>query len=247
MLCPHCRRQVEREARSCGSCGGPLAGERTWPLELVLPDETRVPLTGTLAIGRAADNEIRLVDGTVSRHHVRIGVEGARNWIEDAGSSHGAFLDDRKIARRTLVSGPGLLRLGDVELRLERRRPEEVHDDSAPGRTIVVRPGATLNVPAVGASTVDRSATSHGLRPRVRSGWALKRLGAAEGEERYVLKDLRRGEYVRMGSDAAALFDLLDGRSDLAELVAEAERRLGPAGPGRLASLLADLGERGLL
>ena len=214
---------------------------------LVLPDETRVPLTGTLNIGRAADSEVRLDDRTVSRRHVRIGVDGDRVWIEDAGSSHGSFLDGRRLERRTPVNGPALVRLGDVELRFERHRREEPHDDTAPGRTIIVRPGATLHVPAVGASTIDRSATSHGLRPRVRSGWALKRLGAAEGAERFMLRDLRGGGYVRMGADAAALFELLDGRSDLADLVAEAERRFGPAGPGRLASLLADLGERGLL
>jgi putative peptide zinc metalloprotease protein len=45
----------------------------------------------------------------------------------------------------------------------------------------------------------------------------------------------------------AELFELIDGSRTLVDLVGEAEQRLGPQGPGRLAALLADLGERGLL
>ena len=43
------------------------------------------------------------------------------------------------------------------------------------------------------------------------------------------------------------LLEQLDGTHSPAELVGEAERRLGPSGPARLARLLADLGERGFL
>ncbi|MEY2513577.1 MAG: putative peptide zinc metalloprotease protein, partial [bacterium] len=47
-------------------------------------------------------------------------------------------------------------------------------------------------------------------------------------------------------SDAQLLW-LLDGTRSLADLVAEAERAFGPLGAVRLARLLADLGERGML
>jgi putative peptide zinc metalloprotease protein len=62
-----------------------------------------------------------------------------------------------------------------------------------------------------------------------------------------VLKDLRSAQYVRMAEDEAALFQLLDGRNSLVELISEAERRYGSAGAGKVASLLADLGDRGFL
>ena len=45
VLCPSCRRQLERGASYCGSCGTPLNGAGA-PLELVLADATRVPRGG---------------------------------------------------------------------------------------------------------------------------------------------------------------------------------------------------------
>ena len=79
------------------------------------------------------------------------------------------------------------IRLGDFELRVERRR-----DAAEAGRTIVVRPGASLLVPAVGIADTTGSATQFGMKPRVRSGYALKRLDASEGSKRWVLRDLEQ-------------------------------------------------------
>ena len=117
--------------------------------------------------------------------------------------------------------------------------------DAAPGETIVVPIDATL----MGLRAAPNPALSLDgrLRPRVRSGWALKRLAADEGVERFVLRDLEGGAFVRMDADDAALFELLDGNRTVAELLTEAERVVGPAGPGRLARLIADLADRGLL
>src|SRR5918995_2648821 len=242
MLCGTCRRQVSRRAPFCPSCGSPVAGGEA-ALEVVLPDGLRVPLTGTVSIGRAADNGIQLDDSSVSRHHARVlaGKDGA--FVEDAGSTHGTFLDGRPVGARARLRDGARVHVGNVEFRVERRR-----DESEAGRTIVVRPGATLLVSAVGASEVDKTATTFGFRPKVRSGWALKRLEEGEGARRWVLKDLRGdGAFVRMGDEEAAVFRQLDGQHALPELITDAEERFGPGGATRLARLLADLGERGWL
>jgi putative peptide zinc metalloprotease protein len=81
----------------------------------------------------------------------------------------------------------------------------------------------------------------------VRSGYALKRLEASEGDRRWVLRDLESDQFLRMSNVDAGLFELLDGRHSLADLVREAEQRGGAAGPGRLLQLLAELADRGLL
>jgi len=135
-----------------------------------------------------------------------------------------------------------VIRLGDAELRVEAPA-----NDAGAGRTIVVPAGASLVVPSAGPAAFMQQAVAPGLRPRVASGWALKRLEASEGEKRYVLRDLKGGDFVRMTSSDARLFELIDGSRTVTELIAEAERVEGPAGPGRLARLLADLGDRGLL
>jgi putative peptide zinc metalloprotease protein len=242
VLCTSCRRQLSPGADYCGTCGTPVAGAAA-PLELVLADETRVPLVGDVTIGRAPGSTVVLSDPSVSREHARISPgNGAGASIEDAGSSAGTLVDGVAITSATLLKDGNRLQIGGQTLRVERRR-----DTAEAGRTIVVKPGASLVVPALGPSGVAASATQFGMKPRVRSGYALKRLDASEGSKRWVLKDLNRNTFLRLSDNDAQLFELLDGRHSLSDLIGIAEQRHGPAGAPRLARLLADLGERGYL
>ena len=236
MLCPSCRRQLERGASFCGSCGTPLNGGSA-PLELVLADATRIPVVSEMTIGRAPGVSLVLSDPSVSRVHARITADAV---LEDAGSSHGTWLDGVRVTGPSPLHDGAKIRLGDAELRVERRR-----EAAEAGRTIVVRAGASLLVPSVGAPEGD--STSFGMRPRVRSGYALKRLDASEGRKRWVLKDLQTGGFLRLSDNDAWVFELLDGSYSLVELVGLTEQRFGATGPARLARLLTDLGERGFL
>ena len=243
MLCPSCRRQLDRGAGFCLACGAPRPGHVA-PLELVLGDRTRVPVITEMTIGRAPGSTVVLDDPTVSRVHARIsnGNGSGTAILEDAGSSHGTWVDGTRISAPVELRDGVKLRLGDQELVVERRR-----ENAEAGRTIVVRPGASLLVPALGRPDVQSQATQFGMRPRVRSGYALKRLDASEGSKRWVLKDLETGTFLRLSDNDAQLFEQLDGTRSLVDLIGEAERRFGGAGPARLARLLADLGERGFL
>jgi putative peptide zinc metalloprotease protein len=242
VLCPSCRRQVERGTRWCSSCGAPL-GEAAAPLELVLAEGTRVPVLGEMTIGRAPGSTLQLDDPAISRFHARIVVEnGDGPRIEDAGSSYGTWVDGERIDGPRPLRDGSRIQLGDRELVVQRRRSE-----SEAGRTIVVRPGESIMVPATGPPDVAASATQFGVRPRVRSGYALKRLDAGEGSRRWVLRDLSSGAFLRLSDSDAQLFELLDGERSLADLIRESEARFGATGPPRLARLLADLGERGFL
>ena len=241
MLCPSCRCQVRSGADYCGACGEPI-GASPEPLELALPDGTRVILLETLTVGRTAANAIQLEDPSVSRTHARIVAAGATATLEDAGSSHGTFLDGRRVNGPTPLRAGTTIQVGDVQLHVEAQQ-----DEAAAGRTIVVPAGASVVMRAAGQASLMAPVVEPSMHPRVRPGWALKRLEAAEGERRYVLRELASGKFVRMSSSDARLFELLDGSRNLAELIAEAERQEGHTGPARLARLLADLGDRGLL
>ncbi len=236
MLCPSCRRQLERGASYCGSCGMPLNGSSA-PLEIVLGDATRIPVVTEMTIGRAPGATLVLNDPSVSRMHARISADAV---LEDVGSSHGTWLDGVRVTGPSPLRDGALIRLGDAELRVERRR-----DVAEAGRTIVVRAGASLFVPSVGPAS--SSATHFGMRPRVRSGYALKRMDSSEGRRRWVLRDLDSGKYLRLSDNDAYVFELLDGTHDLVELVGLCEQKFGSTGPARLARLLSDLGERGFL
>jgi len=242
MLCPGCRRQLDRGGGFCLNCGMPRPGHVA-PLELVLRDRTRVPVVSEMVIGRAPGSTVVLDDPTVSRVHARISGNGGDPVIEDAGSSHGTWVDGAMLAAPLALRHGMRIRIGDQEIGVERRR-----EGAEAGRTIVVRPGASLVVGAVGAGAgVAGRATQFGMRPRMRSGYALKRLAADEGARRWVLRDLSREGYLRLSDNDAQLLELLDGSRSLVDLIGEVERRFGATGPARLARLLADLGERGFL
>jgi putative peptide zinc metalloprotease protein len=220
----------------------------------VLPGGSRVPIGASLTIGRGEQANVRIVDQTVSRVHARISLGPDGPVIEDAGSRFGTTLSGNALNGPTRLYPGAQIRVGDVFIGVEADVPARLaspsvtpvrEHDAGPGETIVVPIDATLmglrSAPSPVLSLDGR------LRPRVRSGWALKRLAADEGEERFVLRDLEGGAFVRMDADDAALFELLDGNRTVAELLSEAERLVGPAGPGRLARLIADLADRGLL
>jgi putative peptide zinc metalloprotease protein len=214
----------------------------------VVDAATRIPVVTDMTLGRAPGSSVVLADPTVSRLHARIhtddsGRNGAATVIiEDAGSSHGTWLDGVRVTGPMPLHDGAKIRLGSAELGVERRR-----DKAEAGRTIVVRPGASLVVPAAGAPGMAEHATQFGMKPRVRSGYALKRLDASEGNRRWVLKDLRSERYLRLSDNDAKIFEMLDGTNSLLDLIGKAEQRFGPTGAARLARLLGDLGDRGFL
>jgi Zn-dependent protease len=231
VLCAVCRRQVERGQSWCPACGAPVGGAAA-PLDLVVDAATRVPLVADVTLGRAPGSTVVLSDPSVSRLHARISPgNGEGAVLEDAGSSHGTFVDGVRVTGPVALRDGARIRLGDSELAVERRR-----DDAEAGRTVVVQAGATAMLPA-----------ALPMHPRVRSGYALKRLDASEGNYRWVLKDLESGTFLRLSDSDAQLFEQLDGTRSLADLIGDAEQRFGALGAARLARLLADLGERGFL
>jgi putative peptide zinc metalloprotease protein len=245
MLCPNCRRQVAPGAAFCTVCGRPLNATSA-VFDLVLGDRLRIPVVGDLTLGRASSNAVQLVDPSVSRQHAEITIDsanGATPMLEDRGSSHGTWLDGSQLHGAVALHDGSRIRLGNQELRVERRR-----GDSEPGRTIVVPRGASLVLPATGGRAEVQTATIRfGLRPRLRSGYALKRLASSEGTYRWALKSLENERFIQLTDATADLLELVDGKHSLQELITEAEQRFGDGGTARLAALLTTLSEGGFL
>jgi putative peptide zinc metalloprotease protein len=197
--------------------------------DVVLSDHRRVPVRGTITLGRDPGSTIALADRTVSRRHARItAVASGAPVLTDAGSSYGTWVDGRRIGEPVELRDGAVIRLGDQELVVERRRR-----DSEAGLTIVVpdRPDPSDAAPG----------------PRLRPGYALKRLEASEGPNRWVLRDLRSDKFLRLSDDDGRLLELLDGRHSVVELMRAAEERFGAEAGARLVRLLPDLAERGFL
>src|SRR4051812_27959592 len=202
--------------------------------DLLLPYGERVPLEGAVTIGRDPGNVVQLEDPAVSRQHVRITMDNGRPCVEDVKSSYGTWVNGSRMGRRRVVGDGDRIRVGDTELIVERRRAE-----TEAGRTIVVPARASAALPKIDGSAEDPASTRFGDRPRLRSGYALKRLDSSEGARRWILKDLRSGAFVRLSDADAALVRLIDGRRPLADLVRAAEDLDGPDGSLRLAGVLS--------
>lgn len=217
---------------------------------LVLPTGVRLPIGETMTIGRGEDATVKLDDRTVSRMHARITPTRDGPMIADAGSRFGVLVSGQPLSEPRMLH-PGMeIRLGNVVLRVESAvRPTVVDTGgsadpgASPNATIVVPVNATqMGLRAPASMRGDGS-----LRPRMRSGWALKRLDGDPAGERWVLRDLRGNAFLTIDSEDAQLIPLLDGQLTVAELLTRATDVIGPAGPGRLARLVAGLGERGML
>jgi Zn-dependent protease len=210
--------------------------------DLLLPYGERVPLEGAVTIGRDPGNVVQLEDPAVSRQHVRITMDNGRPCVEDVKSSYGTWVNGSRMGRRRVVGDGDRIHVGDTELIVERRRAE-----TEAGRTIVVPAGVSAALPKVSGDAEDPASTRFGDRPRLRSGYALKRLDSSEGARRWILKDLRSGAFVRLSDADAALVRLIDGRRPLADLVRAAEDLDGSDGSLRLAGVLSELSDRGFL
>jgi putative peptide zinc metalloprotease protein len=213
--------------------------------DLVLEDQSRVPLDGVVTIGRARSSTVRLEDALVSRAHALLtrSPDDGRWLIRDAGSRYGTWVDGRRVAAEHRLTDGERITVGRQQMTFERRRSAD--ED---GRTILVPAQHTAVRVITDDPEEDNPARSRlDTVPRLRSGYALKRLNAAEGPQRWVLKDLVGQKIMRFSDADAEVLLLLDGRHSLAELVVRTEQELGPTGPMRLAQLLANLARNGLI
>ncbi len=97
----------------------PVAARTGQPLAVVI-GRRQVALGGSrpLTLGRALDNDVILDDTAVSRHHARL-VPRVGYWLlEDLGSTHGCFLNNRRVTSVPVRAGDRV-RLGTTELRVE--------------------------------------------------------------------------------------------------------------------------------
>ena len=101
-----------------------------------------VSLVDEIRAGRSPDNDICLLDGSVSRYHARITHDDTRFFLEDLGSSNGTKLDGKRLTQSTpreIFTG-NIIEIGSTRLMFQA--------DSAPD--ISSRSGSTQALALVG-------------------------------------------------------------------------------------------------
>ena len=80
--------------------------------EMPLVDLDRLPLQ----IGRGADMDLQLDDGSVSRLHALVTSAAERFWIEDNDSLNGVWVNGKRITQRVELNNRDRIMLGDFEV-----------------------------------------------------------------------------------------------------------------------------------
>ncbi len=88
---------------------------------LVLHNSAPIPVDRSpYRLGRALDNDLVLIDSTVSRYHAVLETKGEDLFVRDLRSTNGTFVNGRRVTQAPLKPGD-LLRLGNAEIRIEKR------------------------------------------------------------------------------------------------------------------------------
>ena len=98
-------------------------------------------------IGRVDDNSFPITESSVSSHHCEVLLRGQDVIVNDLNSTNGTFINGDKISGEAVLKPGQILRLGQIELRLE----VEGMAAAAPA------PGATPSPPS--KKTTDKTVT----------------------------------------------------------------------------------------
>ena len=70
-------------------------------------------------IGRVDDNTFPIAESSVSSHHCEVFVRGSDVVVNDLNSTNGTFINGDKVTGEAVLKPGQILRLGQIELRLE--------------------------------------------------------------------------------------------------------------------------------
>jgi hypothetical protein len=150
-------------------------------------DDLRLPLVdGEYSIGSAPDNDVVLVDPTVSRHHAELVVNGDKLRLRDCESRNGTQVNGRRITEAAVLSVGDRLALGHAEAVIEAIEDDEL-EAAIPGKP----PPSIASTDVAGPSTL-----ASGEFARFCITWLLPLTG-------------RLGEGGRVGGFATSLADAM--------------------------------------
>jgi pSer/pThr/pTyr-binding forkhead associated (FHA) protein len=112
-------------------------------------------------IGRVDDNTFPIPEGSVSSHHCEVLLRGTDVVIHDLNSTNGTFVNGHQVTGEAVLKPGQILRLGQVEIRLEDGSAQKSSGKKLPDQTMVIPQGVKLNKePATKTTNFDKSAFS---------------------------------------------------------------------------------------
>ncbi|MGD2113509.1 MAG: adenylate/guanylate cyclase domain-containing protein [Acidobacteriota bacterium] len=153
---------------------------------------------GSHTIGRAEDNDVFVLEGSLSRHHARIDVTEEGAVLTDLGSTNGTFVDGKRIESRPL-DGSETIRCGGLPFRFV---PDRAQTDTESRPTM--------------SRAIDADLTRLSMQDLLDT--PFRRPGAAEERLRILLK------VSQLLASPAPIDDLLERVLDLALEILDIDR-----------------------
>lgn len=229
MLCSSCHVRVRRDFPYCLVCGTLRAGAKVHTFSAPVlqwgdPSRSVAVTAQVTTVGRTDDNDVVIDDPSVSRRHARIVRDVDGFHVEDLDSFNGLVVDGRELRgeRKALHDGTRIA-VGDVEVTFTQPRPTAVGS-----RTRVRGTEHTVLRAAAGTAAEAQTAVEPlSVRPEQRGGWALKQVQSVAGEQRWVLRNTRTGQYLCLDEREVFVWEHLDGRHTMRELLFAYLERFG--------------------
>src|SRR5580658_2125122 len=95
-------------------------------------------------IGRVDDNSFPIPEGSVSSHHCEVLLRGTDVVIHDLNSTNGTFVNGHQVTGEAVIKPGQILRLGQVEIRLEDGSAQKAQPKKLPDQTMVIPQGVKL-------------------------------------------------------------------------------------------------------
>jgi predicted component of type VI protein secretion system len=95
-------------------------------------------------IGRVDDNTFPIPEGSVSSHHCEILQRGGEIIVHDLSSTNGTFINGHQVTGEAPLKSGQILRLGQVEMRLEDANAQKAAPKKLPDQTMVIPQGVKL-------------------------------------------------------------------------------------------------------
>ena len=102
-------------------------------------------ITDRTTIGRVEDNTFPIVDASVSSHHCEILQRGSDIIVKDLNSTNGTFIEGQLISGEGVLKNGQILRLGQIQMRLETGEPPAPAGKKQIDQTMVMQRGISLN------------------------------------------------------------------------------------------------------
>ena len=95
-------------------------------------------------VGRVDDNTFAILDGSVSSHHCEILLKGGNVIVRDLNSTNGTFINGSQVTGEAPLKPGQILRLGQIEMRLEEDASKQQAPKKLPDQTMVIPQGVKL-------------------------------------------------------------------------------------------------------